>query len=84
MGKRAENISAADANRKFSELLSGVRHGRSFIITSHGKPVARMVPFEEDSHELSGARHALVARLAAEPVIDSGRWRRESLYEDAE
>lgn len=81
---RAESITAADANRKFSQLLSGVRKGRSFIITSHGKPVARMVPFEEDHREASGAQRALLARLQAAAAIDVGRWTRESLYEGGE
>lgn len=81
MARRAELVSAADANRNFSGLLSGVRQGRSFIITSHGKPVARMVPFEEDQREASVAHRALLARLDAETAVDVGRWTRESLYE---
>ncbi|MBV9518068.1 MAG: type II toxin-antitoxin system prevent-host-death family antitoxin, partial [Hyphomicrobiales bacterium] len=30
-------VSAADANRRFSLLLRGVREGHSYVITSHGK-----------------------------------------------
>jgi prevent-host-death family protein len=41
-------ISAAEANRRFSELLRTVKAGRSVAVTSHGKPVARMVPVVED------------------------------------
>ena len=33
-----------DVNRRFSELLRTVRDGRSVIVTSHGKPVTRIVP----------------------------------------
>ncbi len=39
-----EAVSAADANRKFSLLLRGVREGRRYVVTSHGKPVARLIP----------------------------------------
>jgi prevent-host-death family protein len=30
-------VSAADANRLFSELLRMVKKGRSVVVTSHGK-----------------------------------------------
>jgi prevent-host-death family protein len=39
-----EAVSAADANRRFSILLRGVREGRTYVVTSHGKPVARLIP----------------------------------------
>jgi prevent-host-death family protein len=39
-----KQVSAADANRKFSKLLRGVRDGQSYVITSHGKAVAKIVP----------------------------------------
>lgn len=38
-----EAVSAADANRQFSLLLRRVREGHSYVVTSHGKPVARLV-----------------------------------------
>ena len=37
-------ISAAEANRRFSQLLREVREGHSFIVTSRGKPVAKITP----------------------------------------
>jgi prevent-host-death family protein len=83
MGKRSQqSISAADANRRFSELLRGVRSGGSYTITSHGRPVARIVPFEQESRATTGARRVLFARLASEAIVDVGRWTRESLYEE--
>jgi prevent-host-death family protein len=77
-----EAVSAADANRRFSELLRTVRDGRSVLVTSHGKPVARIVPVTEQDRASEGAHAALLARLRAEPVTNIGRWRREDLYED--
>lgn len=37
-----KSVSAAAANRKLSKLLQGVRNGESYVVTSNGKPVARM------------------------------------------
>jgi prevent-host-death family protein len=77
-------VSAADANRNFSQLLQGVRRGRSYVVTSHGKPVARIVPVSESDAVASSAWTTLLARLRSQPVVDIGRWTREELYEDAE
>lgn len=78
-----EAISAADANRRFSELLRNVRKGKSVVVTSHGKAVARIVPMTDRDQTTRGARAALFARLRAQPVLDLGRWSRDELYEDA-
>lgn len=76
-------ISAADANRHFSSLLRRVRDGRSVVVTSHGKPIARIIPVgERDERGAESARSALLARLRTEPVVDVGRWVRDELYED--
>jgi prevent-host-death family protein len=76
-------VSAADANRRFSELLRTVKTGRSVVVTSHGKPVARISPVIEDDRAAEGARSALFARLRGERVVNIGRWTREELYDDA-
>jgi prevent-host-death family protein len=77
-------ISATEANRRFSELLQTVKKGRSVTVTSHGKPVARIMPFAEDQRTLGMARSALFARLRKERAVDAGRWTRDELYDDAE
>lgn len=77
-----ETISAADANRKFSSLLRGVREGHTYIVTSHGTPVARIVPAGPQSRVAASARKALLARLRRQPAVDIGRWSRQELYED--
>jgi prevent-host-death family protein len=82
MASLEDAVSAADANRRFSELLRTVRDGRSVIVTSHGKPVARIVPVTEHDPAAEGARAALFARLRSEPVVTVGRWTRDELYED--
>ena len=76
-------VSAADANRRFSELLRTVKAGKSVVVTSHGKPVAKIVPVVEDERAAEGARSALFSRLRKERVVNAGRWTREELYDDA-
>jgi prevent-host-death family protein len=74
-------ISAADANRNFSQVLRDVREGRSYVVTSHGRPVARIAPIK-DGHATSGnARASLMGRLRSERVKKVGRWKRDELYE---
>ena len=74
-------ISAADANRKFSELLRLVREGDTFVVTSHGRPVAKIVPVE-NPEKVPGAKERLLARLSSQPAMNIGKWTREELYED--
>lgn len=75
-------ISAADANRRFSELLRTVKAGRSVIVTNHGKPVAKITPVVEGEGTAKGARSALFARLRAERPVKAGHWTRDELYDD--
>jgi prevent-host-death family protein len=75
-------VSAADANRRFSELLRTVKKGRSIVVTSHGKPVAKISPVVEDNRAAEGARSALFARLRREQVVSAGTWTRDELYDD--
>ena len=74
-------VSAADANRKFSKLLRTIREGHSYVVTSHGKAVAKILPIDKNP-VTPGARSALLKRLRSEPVVTIGRWSRGELYED--
>jgi prevent-host-death family protein len=75
-------VTAAEANRRFSRILRDVRDGRSYLVTSHGTPVARIVPAREDETLAASAREALLARLRAQPVMVLGRrWSRDELYD---
>jgi prevent-host-death family protein len=83
MGRTMEKmVSAADANRRFSELLRYVKSGRSVVVTSHGRPVAKIVPFVEDECAVKAARSSLFARLRSERVVKASRWTRNELYDD--
>jgi prevent-host-death family protein len=77
-----ETISAAEANRSFSKLLRATREGHSYVVTAHGKPVARIVPAADRDLVTGKAKEALLARLEAQPIVDIGHWTREDLYED--
>lgn len=73
-------ISAAEANRKFSEVLRGVREGCTYVVTSHGRPVARIQPMEKGD-DADRARDALLKRLRSQKAIDIGPWTRDELYD---
>jgi prevent-host-death family protein len=74
-------IPATEANRNFSKLLREVEEGRSYVVTSHGRPVARLIPITEERN--SKAKAALLAYLEARPVRSRpiGRWKRDELYD---
>ena len=78
-----ELVSAAEANRRFSRILREVRDGRSYVVTSHRVPVARIVPAAPDDSLAAAARVSLLARLAQEPITIVGKpWRRDDLYDE--
>jgi prevent-host-death family protein len=80
-----EVVSAADAGRNFFELLRGVRKGHTYVVTSHGRPVAKLVPPEMNKRNTGAAQAVLLKRLKSQPVAKNGRarkgWTREELYE---
>jgi|688.fasta_scaffold819051_2 prevent-host-death family protein len=43
-----QTIGAFDAKTHFSSLLERVEHGETFLITRHGKVLARLIPVEAD------------------------------------
>ena len=75
-------VTAAEANRRFSQLLRSVRDGDSYVVTAHGRPVAKIVPIRGDQVARDRAWEVLLARLRAQPASDIGPWTREELYED--
>ncbi len=75
-------VSAADANRQFSKILRQVRDGETVVVTSHGEPVAKIVPAGRDIAEREEAMTRLFARLDAQPVLNLPRISRDELYDD--
>ncbi len=41
-------IGAFDAKNRFSELLEKASHGKETVVTKHGRPIAKIVPFREE------------------------------------
>lgn len=82
MAKMEKIVSAAEANRRFSQLLRSVREGDSYVVTAHGHPVAKIIPIQPERGLRDKAWERLLARLRSQPVIDIGPWTREELYED--
>lgn len=44
-------IGAFDAKTRLGDLLDRVEHGEAITITRRGKPVARLVPVEQDGED---------------------------------
>ena len=79
-----KSVSSANANRDFSALLRQVRGGATIVVTSHGRPVARIVPVAAGAPVARSARKTLFDRLASARTVQVGRWTRDELYEDGD
>ena len=44
----AETIGAFEAKTHFSQIIEKAEHGADFVITRRGKPVAKIIPFEQE------------------------------------
>jgi prevent-host-death family protein len=69
---RAPRKGAEEARNQLPDLLDAAEHGRSTIITRHGRPVAALVPIAE--HRPAQKQETLL------PLAGSGRgmWGRDS------
>ena len=69
-----DSIGAYEAKTHLPRLLNRIARGESVTITRHGRPVARLVPVEDDDRER--------ARQAARRIIERrGRLKRAPLAE---
>ena len=79
-------VPAFDAKTRFGDLLDRVERGEVIVITRHGHPVARLVPFEEaiDRERARAAAERLMtfgdgegvrlpADVSIQDLIDEGR-----------
>jgi prevent-host-death family protein len=76
-------ITAREANQRFSELLSKVEtEGQGFVVTKHGRPVARILPLEAGSWRIGADKEAAMRRLfASAKPLGVGRISRDELHE---
>ena len=80
-------VPATEANRSFSKLLRAAREGARITITSHGEPVAELIPV--DKHGAVAAERAqrekalreLMDHLRTVKPKVIGPWTREELYD---
>jgi prevent-host-death family protein len=76
-------VTAAEANRNFSRLLRGVREGQTYVVTAHGRPVAKLVPAQDDAAAMARqvAFEALMKRVKSQPPVEVEPWTRDELYD---
>ena len=78
----AGTVAAAEFKATCLELMDRVREtGIEYVVTKHGKPVAKLVPISVHDEPRAAAKRVLLERLrtqAATPPI--GRWTRDDLY----
>ena len=74
------SVSASEANRQFSRILREVSEGESFTVTSHGRPVARIVPADAVP-DRAAARKRLFDRLQSQPAMNLGKFNRDEAYD---
>ena len=75
-------VSAADANRQFSEILGQAAEGETVIITRRGNPVAQLLPFgqrpADETRDVAMSR--LLSTLEQGLRLGGGRFDRDELY----
>ncbi len=86
--KDSGSVGAHEAKTNLGRLLDRVEHGEVIVITRHGSPVARLVPFEDQFNRAQVAENlsaldAIAGRIQARGValsqadikdaIDDGR-----------
>lgn len=78
-----KTVSAAEANRNFSKLLGSVDKGEQVLITSRGRPVAKLVPAVDEQAEAARkeAAMALLAELRSRPILNLRRVTRDEIYD---
>jgi len=44
-----QQIGAFEAKTHFSQIIDKVEHGADYIVTRRGKPVAKIIPFQQEN-----------------------------------
>jgi prevent-host-death family protein len=76
-----KSLSSADANRNFSAVLREVSQGEEILVTSRGKPVAKITKVDVKEKSRAAAKNALLHRLQSQVISGSRNWSRAELYE---
>lgn len=75
-------VTAAEANRDFSKLLKSVKDGDTVVVTSHGTPIAKIVPINDTLAAREEAKRKMLERMRNQPAMNIGKWTRDELYDD--
>ncbi len=76
-----QTIGAFDAKTHFSALLERVEHGEAFLITRHGKVLARLIPVEADD-KTTKALAAIEKIKCLREKIQVNSWEEWKTYRD--
>ncbi len=75
-------ISAAEADEGFARLLQQVREGVRYVVTSEGRPVARLTPYEAPADSRAAAREVLFEHLRNQKAMNVEiTWTRDELHD---
>jgi len=77
-----KTVTAAEANRRFSNLLREVSKGEEITILSRGTPVAKISSINLEAQQKNTMKNILLLRLKAQSVTGSRNWSRSELYDD--
>ncbi|MFO7615320.1 MAG: type II toxin-antitoxin system prevent-host-death family antitoxin [Bacteroidales bacterium] len=77
-----KTITAADANRGFSNMLREVRKGEEITILSRGTPVAKITSVNSAALKKSAMKNLLLSRLKTQNATGFRNWTRDELYRD--
>lgn len=83
-GRPMRTVSLVTAHRKFSKLVREVERGRGFLITRHGRPVAKLVPYgagKSADLERTAAHRRMMARLGEGASLGGLRIERTTLHD---
>ena len=79
----ARIVSASEANQNFSKLLGEAEDGETIMIQRRGITVAQLIPTPEKARERRiAAAQRMVAFFEKWPIVTTGPWTRDELYED--
>jgi prevent-host-death family protein len=78
-----KQVSAREANQKFSKLLAEVAGGQEVVITKRGVPVARLVAVQGKAmdRKRAAAIKRMVAMMKKGVNLGGLRFKRDELYE---
>ena len=78
-----KTITAANANRGFSNMLREVSKGEEITILSRGKPVAKITSVNSEALQKKAMKTLLLSRLKGQDITGARNWIRDELYNDS-